>query len=704
MVDTLRVQREIFLFDVCLDSWNARNIREQVMKKAGLTLIFMAMTFAVGCQVKQPGTPRWEAELTVPIADRVYSLEEIVADSSQADTSSDWVSSSGDTLFLNFTDALEKMYVEQELQYDGINEDVETQVGILTVNAPGNETVYFSVLDSLDGLTLPGILPFEFGPLWNDPDEFSEYEWVELASGNVTVTVTNHLPVTLTSLNIRVFNDDPDSLQLMEMDVTAPLPSGASVSMTEPLPTGERILNHLTVRLTGTSPGSSVPVTITDENDNIQTDVEISFLEVTAAMAHIPSQSFDEDTTFTVAESDTIAMAVIKNGAVSYSFTNETELINNVTFVLPDFTLDGEAFSDNFMLTQGATYSVEERSLVGYQIYRPNRDNQIRAQVMVGILDTSDPDYDLPGNAVEINQYQSVESEFQITQLYFSSFQGYLDNRVLVVDQPPAYMENIPEGLNSLAVEEATVEVHLENVIGAVIDLDLALYAYKDGTLVGIYSMENLNIPPGDTANPGALDTVLSGLQAIVNVLPGSILLTGQAVISGQVDIEDWQWLEGTYWIRSPFSLAIGTSTLEPELTILDDGFDNKLNQVDLTLNLENHAPLSGEAYILASYDSTDFGSAAVDTFIHVLLPQATVDLDGYVTAPGVITEFRTLDIDQLEMFAGADQGNPLFIKTYITIQSTEGLTVRFRPEDHITVGASAHLLIDVDLGDSEGP
>ncbi|NQS97995.1 MAG: hypothetical protein HQ591_06040 [candidate division Zixibacteria bacterium] len=678
------------------------------MKKSLLIFPLMMILIIGGCSLKEPGTPRWQVEMTIPIADRVYSLEDIIDDSTEVDSSGNWVSQNGDTLIFNFADSIDVITIENELKYDAFDETIETYVGLRTVNPPGMQTAFYLLTDLAPelqpfvGQTVP-VPQFNF----DAPAQeiiYPEYDWVIVASGDVTVTVTNNLPVPLENISIDVYGSSPNIL-VVHVDIPGPLAPGESESQEDwALPTGQEIDNVMEIYVSGSSPGSAAPVLI-GEDDNIRVDVEISELEVESARAHIPTQDFDEDTTFSLLETDTLITAVIKQGYLDYSITNNTELINTVHFTLPDFTHNGEPFTQEFTIDPNDTHSITGFNLSDYQFSRPQGDNQIQALVEVNILDTADPLYNLPDDFVEINQYQMVSTEFNVSSLYFSYFEGFLDTVELDIEQDPLELEDIPEGLDNLNLDYANVDIRLTNTIGVQINANLTLKAFKDDILMETLNIPPLQIPAGDTTNPGVLDTTITGIEALINVIPDLIQIEGVAYIAGEVAVGEWQWIAGEFLIYTPFALQIGESTLEPEIAEIDQGFDNMLNQVDLTLNLISHMPLSGEAFILASYDSADFENIAgsqVDTFIYVALPTAVVGDDGYVISPGESTVEQTLNLDQLEMFAGADEDSILYIKTFITILSTEGEIVRMKPTDYISVGASAHVVVDADFDDED--
>ena len=83
-------------------------------------------------------------------------------------------------------------------------------------------------------------------------------------------------------------------------------------------------------------------------------------------------------------------------------------------------------------------------------------------------------------------------------------------------------------------------------------------------------------------------------------------------------------------------------------------------------------------------------------------LPEAALDANGYVVEPGISTVESLLNDAQLAMFADAEEGRPLYIQTVVLIHSTNGQTVNAKPTDHITIGASAHFIIDIDFEDGD--
>jgi hypothetical protein len=648
--------------------------------------------------------------MTVPIAERVYSLSEIIDDSLEVDTLSNWVSSIGDVLYLNFGDSLESIFVGDELQADGLSELVETYVGVRTVESPGSDMASFQPveLEPYWGQTTP-VPSFDILSTSDTLDAFTEYDWAYTAWGDIDLTITNDLAVPLDHLNIAVRNGAnatyPDLL-LVELDTTVLIPPDGVITATLPLPTGEtdEIDNELVVFMFGHSPGSSLPVTVLG-GDQIYVDVVLTDIGVNSARAHIPAQAFSDTSYHTLEDDDSIRKALIKSGTVSYSFRNGTPLINTVLFELPDFTLDGVPFTDQFELVPNQTYTISGFDLSGYLYDRPQQDNQVETIMTVDVLDTENLRY--ASNMVIIDEDSSITTDFIVSQLNFSHLEGIVSSTALQIDQPAEVLEDPPENLDSLVVEEAEAELMLVNRIGGAIDLDLIFVAYKEGLETSV-AVPTIQIPPGSEADPCTLNTIVTGLEVIFNVMPDSIKPTGQASISGPVDVYDTQWIEGDIRLYSPFYFAIGASTLDPEIETYDDGFESSVVYANLDITIENHVPLYGEMLIRTSHDSMEFfdpASTEVDTIFTVDLPPAILDPVGYVASAGISDVQKELTSEQIDLFANASSEEPVYTETRINIFSTNGQIVRALASDHLTVNASALMIIEIDLdgGNEEG-
>ncbi|RJP82415.1 MAG: hypothetical protein C4524_00665 [Candidatus Zixiibacteriota bacterium] len=671
-----------------------------MMKHSAFTLLLAAALILAGCSIKEPGSPSWQVEVTVPVANRAYSLMEIVSDSAEVDSLGNWISLDGETLIFNVADSLARSTVGDRLEYDAFDDVLDSRLGVREIQDPGSSDVSFPVAYLAPWLPLnqtAPVPPFSFSVSPMTLEDYDAYDWINLAWGQATVRVTNHLPTPLTDLVLQVEGISP-SLQIINLPVPGTLAPGQTYEEVCELPHGQVIDNAMAIILTGSSPGSASPVFL-GAAASVDVEVELSDLGVIAGRAHLVSQSFEDDSTYCLSDDDVIILSDIKEGDLSYTIENRSNLINTVTFLLPDFLKDGQPYTEQVTLEPNQTHTVSLADLAGYQFSRPQGDNLFDARIVSDLLDSADPLYGGADPLVEFSQANAVYTHYDVSTLYFSHFEGELDTVEINMEQEPEVLENIPEGLESLAVESAVADLHLFNTMGLPVTFDMAFEAYKDGLVAATFDVPPLTIPAGGPGGPGVLVTDVPGLETLVNVLPDSIRTTGQGTVLGAGVINDDQYLEGYYHIYSPFYFSLDETTLEPEVSVLDDGLNDELAQVDLSLNLENHLPLMGEAMILASFDSAQFrmaNSPAVDTLMRVPLPAPQLDAQGYVAAPGVATAVEVLTDAELELFRQTGPDQPLYVQTFIQIQSTGGETVRCQATDYVSVGAAARLILNV--------
>jgi len=385
---------------------------------------------------------------------------------------------------------------------------------------------------------------------------------------------------------------------------------------------------------------------------------------------------------------------------------NLSNLYDTISFSLPDFTLDGVALSlplAPMPVWPGASFQVVDYNLAGYQLERPQQDNLIHAVVQSKIVDTSDPRYGSVDGMVTFEATDQILTEFYISELLFSYYEGALDtSHQIPVDQDMQALEGMPGGLETLAVESALADVRLNNTIGFPIVVYLSLMVYKGGSLMLIHDLPPLPVEPGTPIEPGRTDTTIAGLEEVVNALPDSILPTGRTVISGNGGAYDDQHFSGYYHIYSPIFFTMDESTLEPDPSTFEQGFESEVAIAELFMDIENHMPLSGEALILATFDSMQFGipGGNVDTLMQAPLPPAQLDEYHFVSAPGIANVADEIDSAELALFSASSEENPLYLQTFIIVHSTEGDTVRCHSTDYIKIGAAAHLRLDIDTGE----
>ena len=348
------------------------------MKKLPILFITLTLLLILGCSIKEPGSPKWQVEVTIPVADRVYSLSEIVDDSSEVadnDSLGNWISQSGDTMLIfNFADTIQQMVNNDSLTIEPVYETMQDYVGVLTVNAPGTGISLFLFQEINPDLTQGNYViteQYEIDHLQEALEPYPEFEWAILQSGQMKITLTNNLPIPLIDITISVINNNQFSNLVYQETFAGTIEVGESRDVTGDLLAGQSIENQLLVDIYGRTGVSDGVVLVDPATDHVHIDVEILPLEITSALAEFPGQPFDLDTTFTAESDHSIISAEFQTAYLDYTIYNDTQLYNEITFSIPSLVDSvGEHFSATIELPPEDGIQVLGVDLSGYT-FRP---------------------------------------------------------------------------------------------------------------------------------------------------------------------------------------------------------------------------------------------------------------------------------------------------------------------------------------------
>lgn len=696
------------------------------MRRILLLIPLLVIIILVGCQVKEPGSPRWETEVTVPIAGKIYSMSDLIADSTDPefyDSIGTWFSASGDTMFVNYGDSIERVVNDDSLAADSAYSLRSVLMGPLVLEAPGSGTAIYLV-EELNNSFVPGIydsIPeFSADSIYKELPAYETFEWMELIArydytgvlaedtNEVTINITNNCPFPYDLISIELWGNEPNIL-IYEHIFDEFLASEDSISYTDTLVTGQVIDNEMYLLVSGHSPGLNQPTEITEDN-NISFDVNLSPMTVFEAVAEVPAQPYDSLWVFDVESEDTIITATFKEAYMDYQITDLTGIYNDVTFSMPGMTdSNGVAFDTTFELPPYGVFYAEMIPISGYTFTATN--NAIDVYVDAFIKDSRNTQY-YDSSLVHITATSGIDVTVHIYNPYyddhsftFKSFEAILEQRIQEIEPTSQEIEDIPDGLDSIDVAIATLDVTLYSTLGADVPVNIEIRAYRKDILKETL-FKTFTLAAGGFENPVMTKVSFPDAEQIFNVVPDKIEVAGDFIIEGYVSMseEDFNdaYVEGSYIFYSPMSLITGLTNMQAKVDTFTSGFDNIILEANLDLNIESHVPLDGIVSLLGSYNLDAFDdstSTEVDTlFKDVELPQAVLnETTGYVVESGFITQQRTLVESQFELFANASEEHPFYTKLYITTYPTEGKVVNFHPNDYIIVGSLGHFLLDID-------
>jgi hypothetical protein len=257
---------------------------------------------------------------------------------------------------------------------------------------------------------------------------------------------------------------------------------------------------------------------------------------------------------------------------------------------------------------------------------------------------------------------------------------------------------DLPQGLSSVSLTDAVLDLKIKNGVGFPGFLDLHLNG-EDGQSLLISGQ----IEPGAPDNP--ITTVLreNNLSSFLNPIPERINLTGQAtcgdgITSGRVTENDF--ICGEIILSSPFEFVLDSTRIQidPDSNSLQEdlrnGLEKRVNSAKIYLDLENHLPLGAKVELFFSRDSATLYTSPQLFIGPVSINPALIDSSGLVINPVNTENVIQLNKNDLQVF----QNLPFYTGGRITFQGTNGNKIKFLSTDYIQI--KSHLELEVRNGD----
>ena len=271
-------------------------------------------------QPLEPVTPSWDAHLSIPLANRRYTLSEIV----QKDTSILHVGVGGQIIYA--TSALANpTYIGDLISLSLRDTSLRMKFGVFKIDAaPVDIPVQFPWLPQGSTVRIPDTT-INVADL---QDTIQSFQRVTFSQGTVTLTLQNNLPVVVEVMSpIRLVDAGGATIATFVFNPPTLAPN-SSRSASDDLT--DKSLDHI-ITVSGISlhtPGSQTPVTI-PFGTLFSAHLSTSDLKARQAVfANIPPQRLtDNDTTrVTVDDSTLIQELDVRTGSLDLSFTNRVDL------------------------------------------------------------------------------------------------------------------------------------------------------------------------------------------------------------------------------------------------------------------------------------------------------------------------------------------------------------------------------------------
>ena len=309
-------------------------------------LVVVVFLTLIQCTVKKPEAPTWTTNLTVPVVNRTYPMEEIISMMDQEGLIIDEDSN----IIYTFTEEIDTVTIDQvNLTIDDISvTPFSEQLGVVEIDAPARDSVTVS-LDEIAPLALgAGIpIPETTFTVTNNLPALDGFTAADIVTGAVAVIIANDLGLTVDSVVVKLL-DAGNGDALVDSNMTAaPIPTGSSGTVPLSLD-GKTVSNTLKIEATCFTGGGGPFL----ETAGLEITSILDFpsqLSVSAAYdVTVPPLTRDFSTATALqqgGETDLIHNATLDGGNLQLSIVNNSQLDASVTVSLPDLKQASLPFS-----------------------------------------------------------------------------------------------------------------------------------------------------------------------------------------------------------------------------------------------------------------------------------------------------------------------------------------------------------------------
>ncbi|RPH34440.1 hypothetical protein EHM92_07830, partial [bacterium] len=340
--------------------------------RAPLRLFFLLFPIlAINCSRDPltPMAPKWDVDLTVPIADRTLTLGEMI----ERDSSLVHVGA-GNQLIFSQTVAAPPTYVGDQISMTPTYGTAQLRLGAFNVTVEP-VVANMNIPGLLPGATMP--IPASSFDVPDIPNAMPDEASIKCKSGTIGLTLHNNLPVDITGSSPIKLVDGQGTIQAFFDFTNVSIPSKGSQTVYDDL--ADRILGNGT-SITGLSfrtAGSSGPVTIPADSMLVAT-VFVNGLRVSEAqMSGLPAQRLTDNdrASMNIVDSTIIQEIHAKSGRLALEFRNRINLGVVLKFRLSELwhSAGGRMvqFEDSVALSASGEASYE-LNLAGYRISSPS--------------------------------------------------------------------------------------------------------------------------------------------------------------------------------------------------------------------------------------------------------------------------------------------------------------------------------------------
>ena len=455
------------------------------------------LMFWAGCRLNPVEGLRWDTDLLAPIAYTRVSVFDAIQDTSLFEVNSeellhlvfrDTVASTSLVDFVEVPDTTLDIGIKLDtldLSTDTISEIITLQdladqlkadgnpAGDILINNDGNK------LSSLFVLFLPDL---SFGPVDVDASEF--FEFAELESGQLVLTITNEFPVGLDSVVLQVNNKNIPGPPIVADTFYSILPQ-TSVSRSYDL-AGKQVESQLEAELAKIKVFAVSDSILIDLEDYIEISLVGENLRAKTATAIFPQQTILDTTRFTKYEFGRdfedvqLTKLGVKSGKIKAETTSTVEDTILFSYQLLSARnaandIPGVAIKLNPAPPGGISYQLEEAELDGFTVdltANGSSVNSIEEQIKVDLL--------YSGNLITLDQTDSIAVSFGLVDIVPTYVEGYIGQNEFVIKGSEAVDFFSQIDVEKIRFAGATAEIVIGNSVGVDAQMEVRAFNAKN--------------------------------------------------------------------------------------------------------------------------------------------------------------------------------------------------------------------------------
>ncbi len=658
-----------------------------IVAAAGLILL------ASGCSIKKPEAPSWETTWTMPLVSKTYLMSDIIE---EIDDSLIQIDSLGNPSF-QVTRDLDSIRIGDNLTAEGVSQSYRDSLGNVDIDPPSGQTVNFSKA-TLGIIDAGGWIPPVTFTHNEDLTDFSEFTWIRVDQGMISIEVNNDMGVRLDTLIITLYNRGDLGNPLGTAEFEDGIDQGESLTRTIDL-AGDSVSNQLTLAIHGAINQLTL---ISGGSDNFATTSSFPVsIRASAAQAETPRISKDLSQDIELDGGSVISQATIDSGFLNLQIANGSQLPMEIELIFPNFT---DAFGETLRIDEsieGNSSFQRQVDLNGYLL----TPSSIDTPQVISILAQATVPASTPQQAI-IHATDSISIEAGISDIIFRSITGTVEPTEIAVDSIETDIE-VPSDIEDAQLTHATLSLTVYNNSTADIDLNLQISDESFSRQIAISGTAEGKANPAASPQATIFNVGSSELLDFLNPAPSRIVVSGNSIFNPhreEVTISRDDFFYGQVTISSPLAFSLADTTeidLDIDSTEINQDdtpdFDETFRYGAVRAVIANRLPIGARVslYISALNDGSLMDNSDVVVIGPFTLESATTDSAGQATVAIESIFDDSLTAAEIGIFE-----NPLiYISPRVQLLPTAGGSSYFRGSDFISVNARA--AVQVHFGDN---